>query len=128
MFKSRSALFFALIAGAGILGATASASANYRHGGCCGPIPPTVTSSVVNKVSHVTHYRDVWHKNYVQRTHVYEHITEIRPIVYVHNVTRVHDKTVAVVHPVHVSRTEYLPVTEVASYSTVHINEGCCCR
>ncbi len=127
MLKVTSALIFASIAGAALIGGVGSASAGH-HADCCGPIPPTETSSTVEKVSHVTRYHDEWKKNFVDRTKLYVHVTRVQPVVYVHNVLRVHYVTVPVIRPVHVARVEYLPPQQVVTSSVVHINEGCVCN
>lgn len=127
MLDKTSALLVATLAGAALVGVTPDARGGERHGNCCGPIPPTQTSSTVEKVSHVTRYHDEWKKNYVDRTKLYLHVTRVQPVVYVHNVLRVHYVTVPVIRPVHVSRVEYLPPQQVETSSVVHINEGCVC-
>ena len=127
MVKSGTAVFAALAAGAVLVAATVTAGAHYRHGGrdCCGPIPPSYSHSVVNVVHHQTEYRDTWHKHYVHRVKLYVHVKEYRPIYDIHVVTRVHDQTVAVVHPRHVVRTEWIAPERNVTYSTEHIQEPC---
>jgi hypothetical protein len=127
MYKSATGLLCAFIAGSAMIGATAAANADYRHGGCCGPIPPSYSYGTVERVSHRTNYHDVWHKTVVNREKLYVHVERVQPVVYVNNVTRIHDQLVEKVHPVHVSRVEYLPTETVVTASVVHINEGCVC-
>jgi hypothetical protein len=127
MVKSVTAALGALLAVGGVVAVASSADAHYRHGGCCGPIPPVYSHSVVNVVHHETEYRDRWHKHYVHRVKLYVHTTEYRPIYDIHVVTRIHDQTVAVVHPRHETRTTWLAPERNYTYSTEHINEGCVC-
>jgi hypothetical protein len=124
MRKIATVFLFVLAAGLALFGSMASAEAHHRHH-CCGPIPPTYTYDVVNKVSHVTRYHDVWSKHYVHRTKLYVHVTKIHPIVYVHNVTRVHHQTVEIVHPKHVAKIVVEATTYITTSSVVNIDDGC---
>jgi hypothetical protein len=118
---------FALTVAAAVAAPALNAEAHHRYGNCCGPIAPTRTYGVVNRISHETHYSDVYRKNYVHIPHVFEHITEVHPIVYIHNVLRVHHQTVPVIYSVYKSETTTLPTSTYVSNSVVNINEGCVC-
>jgi hypothetical protein len=128
MRRSVYGLLFGLIAGVGLVGAATTADAGYRHGNCCGPLPTTYTYGTVNRVSHVTHVHDVYRQHYFDRPKLYVHITRIHPIVYVHDLTRIHDRAIPVVRPVHEAETQYEATTTIVTSSVVHIKEGCCCQ
>jgi hypothetical protein len=136
MLKSKSALIAAVIVGGALAGSTSTASAQAQGWGwgwgqqapapvvagdygCCGGghAGTSYVYKTVNKVSHRTRYHDVWRTRYVNRVHKIVHVTRIRPIVYIHSVARVHYRTVARVHNVHVWRTEYLPARKIVTSS-----------
>lgn len=118
--------FFSLVLIAGGLGAgTTTADA---HGCNCGPKQHGYTSyryHTTNRVSHVTHFHDFTHTNYYHVTHRVVDVTLVRPIVYVHNVNRIHERSVAVWHQVHAAETRVLPARVYSSTSTVHVGCGC---
>ena len=127
MLRSFYALLVALIAGWALVGSATTASAHYRHSGCCGgPIPPTYVYKTVHKVSRITRYHDVSRTKYVYRIHPIVHVTRVQPVVYVHAVTRVHHHIVSVVRPVYRRVTQYLPPRRVVTHS-VKNTYNCVC-
>jgi len=128
MYRSVTGLLCTLVAGSALIGATATANAHHRYGGCCGPIPPSYSYSTVQTSSHRTVFHDVWHKHIVNREKLYVHVERVHPVEYIHNVLRIHDQTVEKVHSVHESKVEYVPTTVVYSTSVVHIQEPCICE
>jgi hypothetical protein len=127
MLKFVTALSAALIMGWALVGSATTASAGYRHHGCCGPIPPSYSYSTKKVHKYIRHHRDVWRTKYVKRTKRYVHVTRIQPIYHVHNVTRVHTKIVGVVHPVHQRVTQWLPARRYVTNSVVHLRPECGC-
>jgi hypothetical protein len=127
MLKFVTALSAALIMGWALVGSATTASAGYRHHGCCGPIPPSYSYSTKKVHKYIRHDRDVWRTKYVKRTKRYVHVTRIQPIYHVHNVTRVHTKIVGVVHPVHQRVTQWLPARRYVTNSVVHLRPECGC-
>ncbi|HEV7600074.1 MAG TPA: hypothetical protein VGO49_07410 [Bradyrhizobium sp.] len=127
MLKFVTALSAALIIGGALVGSATTASAGYRHHGCCGPIPPSYTYNTKNVYKKITRHHDVWRTKYVKRTKHIVHVTRIQPIVHVHNVTRVHTRIVGVVHPVHQRVTQWLPARKYVTNSVVHLRPECGC-
>ena len=120
-------LCVSLFAAAGLVVTFGAAQAGEREGGCCGPNPPHYVYSDVNRVSHVTRYRDVTHQYYVNRRALYVHVTRVHPVVVVNDVTRVHERPVERIIPEHVSRVEYMPTSEYSAHHTIYIQEPCIC-
>lgn len=127
MLKSVTALSAALIMGWALVGSATTASAGYRHHGCCGPVPPSYTYKVKKVYKNITRHRDVWRTKYVKRTKRIVHVLRIQPIIHIHNVTRVHTKIVGVVYPVHQRVTQYLPAKKYVTNSVVHLRPQCGC-
>src|SRR5436305_6547753 len=111
MLKIVTALSAVVIMGWVLVGsaATASAGYGYRHHGCCGSAKPSYSYSTRKVHKYIRHNRDVWRTRYVHRVKRYVPVTRIQPIYHIRNVTRVHTRIVAVVRPVHVRLTQYLP-------------------
>jgi hypothetical protein len=127
MLKFVTALSAALIIGWASVGTATTANAGYRHHGCCGPIAPSYTYKTKKVYKNVTRYRDVYRTRYVKRIKRYVHVTRIQPVIYVHNVKRVHTNIVGVVYPVHQRVTQYLPAKTYARNSTVYLRPQCAC-
>lgn len=127
MLKLVSALFAGLIAGWALVGSTTTASAHYRHYGCCGPVAPSYIFKTKKVYKNYTHVRNVWRTKYVKRNHLIVHVTRIQPIVHVHNITRVHTKVVGMVRNVHVWKTKYLPAKKYYTNQVVHLRPHCAC-
>ncbi|KQT89037.1 hypothetical protein ASG59_14355 [Methylobacterium sp. Leaf466] len=124
IMKSITAVSAALIAAVSFMGTSDAANAGCRS---CGPVAPVYKYRTVNKVSHMTQYRDVRRTNYVHKTrHIYN-VTRVRPIVQVHTVTRVHHHSVPVIHNVSVSSVQRLPTQYVHSNSVRNVYHGCGC-
>jgi hypothetical protein len=129
MLKLVSALFAGLIAGWGLVGSTTTASAHYRHHGCCGGyIAPSYVYKNVNKYIHKTRYHDTWRVRYVHRVHKIVHVTRIRPIIHITSVLRVHHRTVARVHNVNVWRTQWLPARKYVTHKVKNYYDCNCSR
>lgn len=127
MLKSVTAFLAVLFAGCFLVGSATTASAHYRHHGCCGgPIPPTYIYKTHKVFKNVTRYRDVWRTRYVTRIHRIVHVNRIQPIINIHVVKRIHHHTVASVRNVNVWRTQYLPAKKHWTYSVKNIY-GCRC-
>lgn len=130
MLRVLTAFLVAVVAGPMLFGSANGASAHYRHEGrhgCCGPIPPTYVYNTVHAVKHVTRYRDVSRTKYVYRPHRIVHVTEVRPVIYIHSVTRIHHHIVGIVRPVYQHRTEYLPPKRIITHS-VRNTYDCRCK
>ena len=117
-----------LAAAAALVGVGSSAQAGHRNCEDCGPLPTVHSYSHVNRVSHVTHYSDVYKTHYFDRPQYFDHVTVTHPVVYVNNVTRVHHEYVPVVRPVYRSFSEMVAPRYVYSSRVVNIDEGCCCQ
>ena len=117
----------ASLAAAGLFVSFSAAQASEREEGCCGPIPPKYAYRDVEQTHHVTRYRDVTHPYYVDRRELFVHVTRVRPVVYIDEVTRVHEQPISRIIPEHVSQTEYLPAEHYVSHHTVYIQEPCEC-
>ena len=127
MLKLVSAFSASVIAGWVLVGSATVAGAHYRHGGCCGPIPPTYTHSTIVKNKYITRNLHETRTHYVPRIHRIVHVTDILPITHVHVVTHIHHQLIGVAYPVHVHVTAWLPPREVVTYSTVN-TYSCGCR
>lgn len=129
MLKFVTALSAALIIGFALVGSASTASAGYGYGKsrCCGPIKPSYSYSTKKVHKYIRHNRDVWRTRYVHRTKRYVHVTRIQPIYHIRKVTRVHTRIVAVVRPVHVRITKYLPPKRYVTSSVVHLRPHCAC-
>lgn len=119
MLRVVSALFAVLVAGWVLFGSATNASAGYGNGRS----HTTYIYRTVHPVRHVTHYRDVSRTNYSYHVHRYVHVTRVQPIVYVHDVTRVHHHDVAIVRHVNVYRTQYLPARKIVTHSVINISD-----
>lgn len=127
MLKSVNAFFALLLGGGALFGAMTTASAHYREGGCCGPIPPTYIHKTIFKNKYIT--RDVYktHTTYVPRIHRIVHVTDVQEINHLHIVTHVHHQIIGVVTPRHEWVTENLPPRTIVTYSTVN-TYSCGCQ
>jgi len=126
MLKHVTAFFASLLAGWILVGSATSASAQSQHEGCCGAIPPTYVYNTVPKIKHVIQYHDVSRTNYIYRIHQIVHVTRVQPIVYVHNITRIHHYTVGIVQPVHEYVTQWLPIQSIVTSQVINTyNCGC---
>jgi hypothetical protein len=133
MLKFVTTLSAAVIAGCALVGSAAPASAGgygkgYGGGGCCGPIPPKYYSKTVYKHKHIKRVHDVWRHKYIPRIKRIVHVTNIRPIVHIHKVTRVHTKLIGVIKPVYQHHTHVLPARTHVTSSTVYLKPVCGCR
>ena len=120
-------LFAALVAASAVFASFGAAQADEREGGCCGPIAPHYIYNDVARPVHVTRYRDVVRRHYVDRRELFVHVTRVHPVVYVDEVTRVHEQPIERVIPEYASRVVYLPLSQYASRRTIHIQEPCVC-
>src|ERR1700761_5896234 len=129
MLKFVTALSAVAIMGWVLVGSAATASAGYGYGksGCCGHSKPSYSYSTKKVHKYIRHTRDVWRTRYVHRTKRYVHVTRIQPIYHIRKVTRVHTRIVAVVRPVHVRITKYLPPKRYVTSSVVHLRPQCAC-
>ena len=124
----------AVIVGFALVGSatTASAGGYYRgggggYGGCCGPIPPSYSTSTKKVHKYIKRHRDVWRVKHFKRYKVHVHTTRIQPVYHIHTVVRHHTKLVGVVVPVHKQRTVWLPPHKIYTSSHVHLRPQCAC-
>ena len=123
------ALVVGLISGGSATTANAGGYRGGGHGGggCCGPIPPKYYSKTVYKHKHIKRVHDVWRHKYIPRIKRIVHVTNIQPIVHIHNLTRVHTKLIGVIKPVYQHHTHVLPAKTHVTSNTVYLKPVCGC-
>jgi hypothetical protein len=121
MLKLVTAFLAILFASWILVGSATSASAQYLHKPCCGgPIPPTYSYRTIPRVTHVTQYHDVSRINYIYRIHPIVHVTQVQPIVYYHNITRIHNYAVGIVRDVNEYVTQWLPAESITTSQVIN--------
>ena len=91
MTKYVIALVSALVAAWALVGFAAPANAHGYYPGCnCGPVAPTTHYKIVHVAKFYTHYHDESVYKHVQRVHRVTTVTQIQPIIHIHDVTRIH--------------------------------------
>ena len=110
MFKTVTALFAALIAACLVVGSPTSASAHTSY-----------VYRTVHVYKNVWHVHNVWRTRYVRHIHRVVHVTLVRPIIHVHDVKRIHYRTVAIVRRVNIWETRRLPARYIVTHSVVHV-------
>jgi hypothetical protein len=81
----------------------------------------TYVYKTVHPVSHVTRYHNIYRTRYAYHVHRVVHVTRIKPIIYVHDVARIHIHTVSVVRHINVWETERLPAERIVTHSVIHV-------
>jgi hypothetical protein len=102
--KAASAFISALIAASVFIGLPTNASAHTEY-----------VYRTVHVVKNIWRVRDAWRTRYVYRFRRVVHVTQIQPIIHAHLLTRLHERTVAVVRRANVWETRILPARYIVT-------------